>query len=74
MSQVFGTLKSERRRRAVKEQEDINLTALNNEFITRERVGKLELRAMGLEQSRDKVLLLLSRGFFGRLKWMLLGR
>jgi hypothetical protein len=41
--------------------------ALVNESITRQRVESLE-------ECNRKVMLLLSRGFFGRLKWLLTGK
>lgn len=44
--------------------------ALGNEQLTRQRVAVLERRS----QEDHAVLAILSRGFWGRLKWLALGR
>lgn len=54
--------------------------ALTNEMLTRQRVEKLEAEAKKVERwssRQDERLLrletLVARGFFGRLRWLLLG-
>ena len=67
MSGEVVDLKSERRSRAIQEQENDVRIAIHNEALTRKRVEALEGFAEGTAR-------LLARGLWGRLTWLLFGR
>lgn len=67
MSVEQFSLKSERRNKAIREQETLAAAAVHNEEITRKRVENLETHAEGVSA-------LLGRGLWGRLTWLLFGR
>ena len=63
----MNLVKLERRSKAIKTQAELTEAALYNEELTRKRVD-------GLEAWAEKISRLLARGFWGRLKWLCLGR
>ena len=63
----MNPVKLERRSKAIKTQAELTAAAPHNEELTRKRVDGLEVWAEGISK-------LLARGFWGRLKWLCLGK